>query len=123
MRSCSLQACCCFVERALSITTTLASILHAVGALGAVIGLLLGLAARQGGVCHHFFEGNCVPMAHEWLRGNMKSRQFLKLALSPAAVMVTPAVPCKTKPANAAGHTTVNHRATNRSATPFHPNL
>lgn len=62
-------------------------------------------------------------MAHEWLRDNMDARQFLNLALSLAAALVTLAVLSQIKPANTAGNTTVNHRATNRNAPPFHPIL
>lgn len=53
----------------------------------------------------------------------MDARQFLNLALSLAAALVTLAVLSQIKPANTAGNTTVNHRATNRNAPPFHPIL
>ena len=53
----------------------------------------------------------------------MNAQRYLNVALSLAAVVVTPAVSGQIKPANAVGHTTINHRTTNRSATPFHPIL
>ena len=53
----------------------------------------------------------------------MNAQRYLNVALSLAAVVVTPVVLGQIKPANAAGNTTANHRGTNRSATPFHPIL
>ena len=53
----------------------------------------------------------------------MNAQRYLNVALSLAAVVVTPAVLGQIKPANAAGNTTVNQRATNRSAMAFHPIL
>jgi hypothetical protein len=43
---------------------------------------------------HHISEGNCVPMSHQWLRGNMNAQGCtrLNLDLQPERVAATTAV-------------------------------